>query len=103
MRRTKAYDMDYMTGQEDIDDTLREIKEEFSPQWGTNGPETKNGIVAGSLLVKLRKEPSFESDVMDLLRSGEKVTILEKGNKFYKVMTESNREGYISLDYIKEE
>lgn len=68
-----------------------------------NGPETKNGIVINSIHVKVRKEPSYESDVMEVLREGDKVTILDKVGDFYKVSTKSNDVAYISSDFVKEE
>lgn len=69
----------------------------------TNGPETKNGIVENALHVKVRKDPSYESDVLEVLRKGDKVTILDKSGEFYKVSTSVNKIAYISSDFIKEE
>lgn len=80
-----------------------EIRETSHAEVGAAGPETKNGIVANSLHVKVRKEPSFEADVLEVLRKGDKVVILGKEGEFYKVSTSVNKLAYISLDFIKEE
>lgn len=50
----------------------------------TTGPKTKNGIVENSLFVKVRKEPNYESDVLEILREGYKVIILGRSGMFYK-------------------
>lgn len=70
----------------------------------TNGPETKNGIVVGSMYVKVRKEPRKDEDnVLEILRQGDRVTILGSARGFYKVETNVNRLGFISKDFVKEE
>lgn len=77
---------------------------EYSPaEVEKNGPETKNGIVVNSLHVKVRNKPSYDSDVLEVLRKGDKVTILGKSGEFYKVSTRLNKIAYISLNFIKEE
>lgn len=86
------------------DDAYQMNEKENSPaEEEINGPETKNGIIVNALNVKIRKEPSFESGTIGVVRKGDKVTILEKLKEFYKVSTEKNGIGYISLDFIKEE
>lgn len=78
-------------------------EQEYSPaEEEINGPETKNGIVINALNVKIRKEPSFESDTIGLLRKGDEVTIMEKINDFYNISTKQNIVGYVSSDFIKE-
>lgn len=75
---------------------------EYSPaEVEKNGPETKNGIT--TKLVNLRKEPSFESDVVEVLSKGERVKINGKAKGFYKVETRLNHTAYVSSDFIKEE
>lgn len=80
-----------------------EIRELSPAEVETIGPETKNGIVANSLHVKVRKEPSFEAEVLEVLRKGDKVVILGTENGFYKVSTSVNKLAYISLDFVEEE
>lgn len=62
----------------------------------------KNGTVINSLNVKVRKEPSYEADVVEVLRKGDKVVILGVFEDFYKISTSVNRNVYISSNYIKE-
>lgn len=82
---------------------VKETRAASPAELGAIGPETKNGIVENSLYVKVRKEPSYESDVVEVLRKGDKVTILDKSGGFYKVSTRVNKIAYISSDFIKEE
>lgn len=81
----------------------KNITEESLAQEETTGPETINGIIVNGLHVKVRTEPNFESDVLDVLRKGDKVTILGKENGFYKISIKPNKVAYISSDFIKEE
>ena len=62
-----------------------------------------NGEIVNTLHVKVRREPSFESEVLEVLRKGDKVKVLEKGNDFWKVSTSVNKIAYISSEFIKEE
>lgn len=56
---------------------------------------SQTGIIQAS--VRLRDKPSVSSSVLGYLKSGEKVTILEKSNSyFYKVKTAAGKIGYIS-------
>lgn len=66
-------------------------------------PTVTNGVIANALYVKVRKEPDFESDVLEVLPKGDKVTILEKGKDFWKVSTSINKIAYISSQFVKEE
>lgn len=68
-----------------------------------NGPETTNGTVINSIYVKVRKEPNYESEVLELLRKGDKVRILGRNGEFYIVSTNTISVAYISSDFIKED
>lgn len=76
--------------------------EESPAEVEATGPETKNGTVANSLTVKLRRGPSLKHDTLEVLNKGDKVTILDKVDNFYKVSV-NNRIGYILSDFVKEE
>lgn len=74
----------------------------------TNGPKTRNGIIVNSLYVKMRKEPSFESETLGILRKGDQVEIHEEVDKFYKARPKSVHVSgsgivYIDKQYVKEE
>ena len=64
-------------------------------------PETNNRII--TKLVNLRREPNFDSDVVDILRKGARVKILEKTKDFYKIKFAGDRTAYVFSDFIKEE
>ena len=66
-------------------------------------PTVTNGEIVNTLHVKVRREPSFESEVLEVLRKGDKVKVLEKENDFWKVSTSVNKIAYISSDFVKEE
>lgn len=79
-------------------------KTEKSPaEEGTNGPETKYGIITNSPYVNLRKEASLESDVLEVLTENDKVKIFGKEKDFYRVKVSSRRLGFVQENYIKEE
>ena len=80
-----------------------EITETSPAEVETHGPETINGTVINSLFVKVRREPSFESEVIEVLRKGDRVIILGKDREFHKVSTSVNKTAYISSEFIKEE
>lgn len=88
---------------ENPDKEVKEIREVSPAELETTGPETKNGTVVNSLYVNVRKEPSYESDVLEVLRKGDKVIILGKSGEFYKVSTSVNKIAYIFSEFIKEE
>lgn len=70
----------------------------------TTGPETKNGVIINAMHVNVRREPWIDEDnVLEVLRKGDKVTILGKVNNFYKVSTSVNKVAYILSDWVKEE
>lgn len=84
---------------------LREKRTAKSPaDVETMVPQTiTNGTIDGALNVNVRKEPSMKSDVIEVLRKGDKVRLLAKSGDFYKVSTSVNPVAYISSDFIKEE
>lgn len=86
-----------------IKETDMRTTEMFPAEVETDGPETKNGIVKDCLHVKVRKEPGYDSDVLEILRAGDKVTILGKVGNFYRVSTSVNRDAYISSEFVGEE
>lgn len=114
VKSIKKQDIDFMNGQNNEDSILHHISEkkkkfadyitEDPPaQVEEDGPETKNGIIINSLYVKMRKEPDFESDVIELLKKGDRVIMHERSNEFYRVSTTKNRVGYIAAQYVTEE
>lgn len=66
-------------------------------------PTVTNGEIVNALYVKVRREPNFDSEVLEVLRKGDKVKVMEKGNIFWKVSTSINKIAYISSEFIKEE
>lgn len=79
-----------------------EETEKSPAQVETRGPETINGTIVNSLLVNVRKEPSLESEVLEIVKKGDKVTILDKVKDFYKVETKSKIIAYISSNFVEE-
>lgn len=69
----------------------------------TNGPETKNGTIVGASNVNVRKEPRLGSEVLVILEKGDHVTITDRIDDFYKVLTDKKIKGYILSDFVKEE
>lgn len=118
-RTTKTYEVDLDTmnhelkeetvetiSEENITEEkeVEETKTEESPaEVETTGPETINGIVTNSMNVKVRRGPSLESDPIEVLRNGDKVTIFGEENGFYKISTNLNNNVYISKDFVMEE
>lgn len=68
----------------------------------TNGPETINGTIINSFTVRMRRDPSFESDVLEVLSGGTKVKILDTIGEFYKILYRK-RIGFIASKFIKED
>ena len=86
----------------DIDEFV-EVRDESPAEVETTGPETKNGIIDGAMNVKVRREPRIDANnVVEILRKGDKVTILGKVDGFYMVSTSVNNVAYISSDFIRE-
>lgn len=98
----KGINRNKQRSKEDVEEI--EVFAELSPaEVETNGPETKYGIVEGANLVKVRREPWTDDDnVLEVLRTGDKVKILGKVDGFYKVSTAKNSVAYISSSFIKE-
>lgn len=95
-----------MPYEEIMNESIKEdknITEKSPAKMETTGPETKNGTVVNSLYVNVRKEPSYESDVLEILRKGDKVIVLGKSGEFCKVSTNINKIAYISSEFIEEE
>lgn len=88
--------------EEDLNNT-NQTTEESHAEVETAGPETINGIIANAGLVNVRKKPDPESEVLETLRMGDKVTILGRDGGYYKVRTSIHREAYISVSLVKEE
>ncbi len=68
----------------------------------SNGPETINGMIVNSLFVKVRKEPSFESEVVGLVQRNDMVTITGRNDGFYKIITSDKINGYIFSGFVEE-
>lgn len=100
-RRNKIYDEPTKSS---IKEETNEIVEKSPAEVETTVPPTaKNGIVVNCLNVNVRKWPSFESQVLEILSKGDVVKITGKRKGFYKVSTNKTSVGYISSDFIKEE
>lgn len=56
-------------------------------------------ITTGAL--KLREEPSTESDIKDLLEEGQKVSVVDESIEGWVMIEYSTFEGYVSADYIE--
>lgn len=85
------------------DEVTRELTEESPAEVEATVPPTvKHGTVVNCFSVNVRKWPSFESDVLEVLPKGDVVKILGKRKEFYKVSTNNTSVGYISSDFIKE-
>lgn len=83
--------------EETAETSLAEVETTTVPPTGINGE------IINTLYVKVRREPNFDSEVLEVLRKGDKVKVLEKGNGFWKVSTSVNKIAYISSEFIKEE
>lgn len=88
--------------EEDINNT-NQITEESHAEVETAGPETINGVIINALLVNVRKGPSTDSEVVEILRKGDKVSILGTEKGYYKVTTSVNKEVYISSYFVVKE
>lgn len=67
----------------------------------TNTVEARTGTVT-STSIRLRKEASTSSEILETILNGEKVEIISEENGWYKVKY-ANLTGYLSKDYIKAE
>lgn len=103
MRRSRSYYTDY-----ENDITFEnEEPAEISTETESNGAHTVTATVDNTFLVKVREEPNTESEVLEVLNRGERVTLLDHINltdsEFYKVSTKKGNIGYIMRKYIKED
>lgn len=91
--------------EETVDNNDNAVKEESPAKVETTVPPTvtKNGKIVNAIHVNVRTKPNLESDVLEILRKGDKVTILEMGESFCKVSTSKNKIAYISSKFIEEE
>lgn len=85
-----------------LDKRFNTSTEQSPAEVETNGPETKNGIIANTSIVNARREPKFDSDSLEVLNKGDKVTILGRVGEFAKVSTNQNNVAYISSEFIEE-
>lgn len=65
----------------------------------TNKSEAATATVTTETL-NLRKETSTSSEIVELLNSGEEVTVISEEGNWYKVK-HGDKEGYVSKDYVK--
>lgn len=110
MAKNRKYDR---TGAEEFNsseqinyDTESKKEKKVLPSTETEAmvPETKTGTIVNSVVVKVRKAPNLESDVLEVLRKGDKVRIHKKlDNGFYKISTSVNGSAFILSDFIKED
>lgn len=63
-------------------------------------PETVNGTVTGASLVRLRKEASFDADVVKLIPKGTEVLIVRDAGEF-KEVSASGEHGFISSKFLE--
>lgn len=94
-----TYEREMTTELEEVIEPIEEAPAEEE----SHGPQTKNGTIVDALFVKVRKKPSMDSDVLEILEEGKKVTILGKVEDFYKVSTSSNSVAYIFSKFVKED
>lgn len=66
-------------------------------------PTVINGKVVNALNVNVRRGPSLDSEVLEVLTKGDKVKVLEKRKYFWKVSTSANKIAYISSAFVEEE
>lgn len=62
----------------------------FWPPSSTGGKMTVSGSV-----IKLREAPTTNSDMISMLYAGQKLTVLQKRNAWYKVRTEEGKTGWV--------
>lgn len=66
-------------------------------------PKTVLGVVVDCDLLRVRKRPSTEADVLCVIERGSEVTVDDPDHvgKFYKVCTATGVEGYCAKPYIE--
>lgn len=95
----KEYDLDMMTK-----GSTSEKTEEGSPaKVEMTVPETVNGIIVNTTHVKVRKTPMPDSEVVELLRTGDKVTIHRQVKDYYEISTSVNKHVYIRSIFVRKE
>lgn len=85
---------------EEIDKVIRES----SPaEVETPVPNTeKNGKIANTLYVNVRKEPNLQAEVLEVLREGDQVKLLDKLPNFWEVSTSTHSVAYVASEFIEE-
>lgn len=68
----------------------------------TGDPKTRTGIVVDAAYVNVRREASFESEVLEVFRKGDRAVIIGEIGEFYKIRTSVNPVAYISSAFFKE-
>lgn len=102
VRKEKFYDESITEVRRD--GVEKEITEESPAEVETNGPGTINGTIVNTVHVKVRKDPNFDSELIDVWPRGRNVTIVGKEkNGFYEVLVDDDTRGYIASKFIKEE
>ncbi len=86
-----------------FEEEVIETTEENPAKEESHGPQTKNGTIVDTFCVKVRKAPRMDSEVLEVLDEGKKVTILGKVGEFYKVSTNLNNIAYIFSKFVKED
>lgn len=55
------------------------------PTIASTKPKFKRGVVAGCMLLNIRKKPDVSADILGTLSGGEKVVVLDTVGEFYKI------------------
>jgi len=68
-------------------------------------PKLKNGIVCGSKFVRVRSDPSLNSEVLEVLEEGMPISILSmtRDCEFYRILLPDGTIGYMKSEFVKEE
>ncbi len=75
------------------------LREPYGGSESTPDSEKMYGTVTASSL-RVRREPSLQSDTIAYYSRGDTVTILSAINGWYRVLLPDGRTGYVSADYI---
>jgi hypothetical protein len=73
---------------------------DFSGVGGTSS--SRGSVVVQSSTANIRQAASADSDVVTMVRSGEKLKVLEKRDSWYRVRTESGQSGWIYAPLVRE-
>lgn len=83
---------------------INEVSSDFPEERKIASGKAETGKVINTRFVSLRKSPSSSSSVLEILSFGDSADILERLEGFYKIKTKkSNRIGFISSNYFKED